>query len=191
MKQIWQLISTKRNERIASLLKVKIKIPPLGLTTDNKRLQVDQTKGFTLIELLLVLAIMGILMATVITNYIGFDVEARMSVSKSNLETIRTRIMLFRAKTGHYPESLEELTKTYYLDAGVKKPYLKEMPFERISPKDGRNSFIDASSQDHQAPITNEGGWVYLRDMAEVKINYNKPLDSKWEGYEGQIPSEW
>ena len=145
-------------------------------------------RGFTLIELLLVIAIMAILAATIVPNFIGFDSEAKVAATKSNLDTLQSRIMLFRAKTGRYPDSLGELTTTYYMDVGVKKPYLKKLPYEMVSAKDKKNNYIDASSLD---PITNQGGWIYFFDIAEVKVNWNRPLDNKWGTYEGEIPSEW
>lgn len=146
-------------------------------------------RGFTLIELLLVISIIAILAATIIPNFIGFDTEARIIATKTNLDTLRTRITLFRAKEGKYPDSLQELLDTYYLDAGVKKPYLSKMPVEMISKKAGNGEFIDAVSSEET--ISHEGGWVYYTDMAEAHINLDEPLDKRWGEYDGQKPIDW
>jgi general secretion pathway protein G len=146
-------------------------------------------RGFTLIELLIVISIIAILAATIIPNFIGFDTEARLTAAKTNLDTLRTRIILFRAKEARYPNSLQELLDTYYFDAGVKKPYLNKIPLEMISKKSGNNEFIDMSST--EGAITHEGGWVYYTDTAEVRINLDEPLDRKWGEYEGQKPIDW
>lgn len=146
-------------------------------------------RGFTLIELLIVITIIAILAATIIPNFIGFDTEARLIATKTNLDTLRTRITLFRAKEGKYPESLQELLDTYYLDVGVKKPYLTKIPPEMVSKKSGNSEFIDIASSEE--PITREGGWVYYTDAAEVKVNLDEPLDRKWGEYEGQKPIDW
>lgn len=146
-------------------------------------------RGFTLIELLLVISIIAILAATIIPNFIGFDTEARITATKTNLDTLRTRIVLFRAKEGKYPDSLQELLDTYYLDAGVKKPYLSKMPVEMLSKKAGNGEFIDAVSSEET--ISHEGGWVYYTDMAEVHINMDEPLEKKWGEDEGQKPIDW
>ncbi|MDP2943153.1 MAG: prepilin-type N-terminal cleavage/methylation domain-containing protein, partial [Candidatus Omnitrophota bacterium] len=47
--------------------------------------------GFTLIEILIVITIIAILATTIIPNFIGFDVEARISATQTNLNSIRTR----------------------------------------------------------------------------------------------------
>lgn len=146
-------------------------------------------KAFTLIELLIVISIIAILAATIIPNFIGFDVEARVTATKSNLDTLRTRITLFRAKEGKYPDSLGDLLNFYYIDAGVKKPYLTKMPSELISTKSGNASFVDIEKSDQ--PLTNEGGWAYYLDTAEVVINLGEPLNSKWGDYAGQVPNSW
>lgn len=145
-------------------------------------------RGFTMIELLIVISIIAILAAAIIPNFIGFDTEARVSATKSNLDTLRTRITLYRAKEGVYPSALAELINRTYIDAGVQKPYLQKMPSELISNKQGSN---ETRAQRSDEPMTNEGGWVYRTDTAEVVINLDQPLDRAWGDYAGEKPSDW
>lgn len=147
-----------------------------------------KSKGFTLIEILVVVAIIAILALAIIPNYIGFDVDARVVTTKSNLNVLRNRISLYRAKEGRYPESLKDLLKKTYSDAGVQVPYLKQMPAELITEKSGNAEFKDQLSTQS---FSNDGGWLYLKDKADVAINYNQKLDKSWEDYEGENPSEW
>lgn len=146
------------------------------------------TAGFTLIEILIVITIIAILASTIIPNFVGFDAEARITATKSNLESMRTRINLFRAKEGRYPDSLGELTSVYYYDVGVKKPYLNKMPQELVSDPKGNNSFIDQTSEENANGM---GGWLYLKDTAEIKINFTGPLGKKWGNYSDEEPLEW
>ena len=150
---------------------------------------INSKKGFTLIELLIVISIIAILAATIIPNFIGFDTEARLTATKTNLDTLRTRITLFRAKEGRYPTSLQELLDITYFDVGVKKPYLNKIPVEMISNKSGNSKFIDILST--EVPIARVGGWVYYTDTAEVRVNVEEPLNKKWGEYEGQKPLDW
>ncbi|MFH1846799.1 MAG: type II secretion system protein [Candidatus Omnitrophota bacterium] len=148
----------------------------------------NNKKGFTLLELLIVISIIAVLAATVIPNFIGFDTEARLAATKTNLNTLRMRVSLFRTKEGRYPESLEELLTTTYNDLGVEKTYLDKMPPEFISDKKGNPALSDMTSDDE---LSDEGGWVYYTDKAKVVINWDLPLDDKWGDAEGEEPSKW
>lgn len=144
--------------------------------------------GFTMIELLIVMAIIAILAVAIVPNFIGFDKEAKVSATKSNLDVLRSRITLFRAKESKYPANLGELLITTYLDAGVTKAYLNKMPAEMLSSKSGNSGHITQYSTDQ---ISGRGGWVYFIDRAEVVINVAAPLDNSWGEYAGQIPKDW
>jgi hypothetical protein len=119
---------------------------------------------------------------------VGFDAEAKISATRTNLDSLRTRITLFRAKEGRYPDSLGDFLKSYYYDAGIKKAYLSKIPLEMISSKSGNNSYIDSTTD---RGFTNQGGWIYFKDAAEIKVNLDEPLPKKWGEFAGQKPSEW
>ena len=145
-------------------------------------------RGFTLIEILIVVTIIAILATTLLPNFIGFDVEARIAATQTNLNSLRTRITLFRAKEGNYPETLDELLTIQYDDMGVKRPYLDRLPPELISSKKGSNAITNITSGDQPS---NAGGWAYIKDKADVVVNVTDPLNSKWGSYAGQKPNEW
>ena len=145
-------------------------------------------KGFTLLELLIVISIIAILAATLIPNFIGFDTEARLASSKTNLNTMRTRLSLFRAKEGKYPKDFNELLTTTYNDLGIEKPYLDQIPVEFISTSSGDNQIDSQPSAD---PLPGDGGWVYLTDKAKVVIDWDQEFEHKWGKAEGQKPSDW
>lgn len=147
-----------------------------------------KNKGFTLLELMIVISIIAILAATLIPNIVGFDAEAKLASTKTNLNTLRTRLSLFRAKEGRYPANFMELTEVTYNDAGIDKPYMEEIPVEFISSSTGENQVDSISSAD---PLPGDGGWVYLVDKAKLIVDWDKELEEKWGKSAGQTPSKW
>lgn len=144
--------------------------------------------AFTLLELLIVISIIAILAATMIPNFIGFDSEARLAATQTNLNTLRTRISLFRTKEGRYPKVLEELLEVVYNDMGIERPYLDSIPLEFISDKSGSAEIENIESQD---ALPGDGGWVYIMNKAKVVVDWDIELDSKWGSAEGEVVSEW
>ncbi len=63
-------------------------------------------KGFTLIELMIVVAIIGILAAIAIPNFMNYQCKAKQSEAKSNLGTIRTNQEAYRAEYDTYKDAL-------------------------------------------------------------------------------------
>ena len=62
--------------------------------------QLKSQKGFTLIELMIVVAIIGILAAIAIPNFLTYQLKSRQSEAKVNLGAIKTSEIAFQAERG-------------------------------------------------------------------------------------------
>ena len=58
------------------------------------------SKGFTLIELMIVVAIIGILAAIAIPNFLQYQLKSKQSEAKVNLGAIKTSMIAFNAERG-------------------------------------------------------------------------------------------
>lgn len=74
-------------------------------------------KGFTLVEILIVVVILGILAAIVIPQFTNASEEARESSLKSNLQSLRSQIHLYkiRSLTNSYPATLAAMVPDFLL----------------------------------------------------------------------------
>ncbi|MDI3515025.1 MAG: ral secretion pathway protein [Rhodocyclaceae bacterium] len=81
-------------------------------------------RGFTLIELLVVMAIIATLLSIAAPRYFGQVDVAREKALAQSLEVMRDAIDKFRADTGKYPATLNEL---------VEKRYLRKLPVDPIT----------------------------------------------------------
>lgn len=98
----------------------------------------QSTKGFTLIELLVVLAIMATLVSIVGPKYFHSVDRAKEAALKANLHMVRDAIDKFKADTGHYPQSLQDL---------VDGRYLRSWPIDPVLDADKRWILIAPPSQ--------------------------------------------
>jgi general secretion pathway protein G len=69
----------------------------------------DKNKGFSLMEILLVVAILGILSAIAIPNYMRVKYKAQVASTIAELNTIVKAIYIYQSNQGSFPDALDEL----------------------------------------------------------------------------------
>ncbi|MCL4354332.1 prepilin-type N-terminal cleavage/methylation domain-containing protein [Patescibacteria group bacterium] len=88
--------------------------------------------AFTLIELLIVIAIIGVLAALLMANFIGVRQRSRDSQRKSDMRQIQSALELYRADESSYPAALpacgDPLT-----GATTSNVYIQKLPCDPVS----------------------------------------------------------
>ena len=79
------------------------------LSKTISRMQRGKDKGFTLIELMIVVAILGILAAIAIPNFMRFQAKSKQSEAKTNLGGIGTTAEAFRSEQDTYVATWAQL----------------------------------------------------------------------------------
>ncbi|MGD9158762.1 MAG: type II secretion system major pseudopilin GspG [Desulfobacteraceae bacterium] len=88
------------------------------MTLQNKNTE----KGFSLIEIMVVIIIMGILASVVTVNVIGRLDDAKRTQAKTQIESFKTALKLYRLDNGNYPSNEQGL------QALVTKPEVGKLP---------------------------------------------------------------
>lgn len=120
-------------------------------------------RAFTLIELLVVLGIVALLLTLAVPRFFPSIDSSRETILAENLRNTRTVIDQFRADTGRYPDSLEQL---------VEKKYLRELPMDPVT--ESRETWIV------EPPLEEEQGQVgNIRSGAPGNDRKGKPY-AEW-----------
>lgn len=139
------------------------------------------SRGFTLVEILIVVIILGILAAIVIPQFTQASTEARISNLKTNLQTVRSQLLLY--KTQHlesYPGATFATQMTQYTDISgdvatspdathTFGPYLQSIPINPISNLNTLRIVTGATTV-FAAPTT-DGGWWFNSTTGEFRAD--------------------
>ncbi len=120
--------------------------------------------GFTLIEILVVVVILGILAAVVIPQFTNASDDANDAVVRTQLNTIRQQIVLFRAKAGKDPK----LGKSAQWDDLIINDYLHNEPINPLN----QSSRIEEEPGDGVGWVWRDSDWGDDDDDDEVKQVY-------------------
>jgi general secretion pathway protein G len=105
----------------------------------------SRARGFTLLELMIVLSIMMILMAVAVPVYNQSIIQARESVLRANLNTLRNVISQFTLDKQKAPQSLDDI---------VQAGYLRQIPVD---------------------PMTRQTNWEVVQEDVMLAVDQNDP----------------
>ena len=122
-----------------------------------------RARGFTLIELLVVLGIVALLLTLAVPRFFPSVDKTRETILADNLRNTRQVIDQYRADTGRFPDSLEQL---------VEKNYLREIPYDPIT--ESRETWVLVPPEEGE-----QGGVYNLRSGAPGNDRSGRPY-SEW-----------
>jgi len=105
----------------------------------NPMSKLTRLRAFTLIELLVVLGIVALLLTLAVPRFFPSIDATRETILEENLRNTRAIIDQYKADTGRYPDSLEQL---------VEKKYLRELPMDPIT--ESRETWIVEPPQEEE-----------------------------------------
>ena len=133
-----------------------------------------KNRGFTLVEILIVVIILGILAAIVIPQFTSASEDARKSNMKSQLQTLRSQIELYKLQHRDTPPALTGNDWSAMLvctnDAGAKKTTaptnvpdgtFKFGPYMQAAPVNPLNGFSNVEDGDNTAAAGADCGFVF------------------------------
>ena len=85
-------------------------------------LSTARKRGFTLIELLVAIAIIGVILAVALPNYVSVVEGAKLERIKSDMEMIKKAVRKYVMRLGVYPKDLKYL-KGSFLSRIPKTPF--------------------------------------------------------------------
>src|SRR5579872_4376789 len=92
----------------------------------------NNASGFTLLEMMIVISIIIILMAVAIPNYNRAVIQARESVLRSNLSSLRSVISQYTLDKQKAPQSLDDLVTAGYMRQIPVDPMTRQSNWEVV-----------------------------------------------------------
>ncbi|MBC5800204.1 MAG: prepilin-type N-terminal cleavage/methylation domain-containing protein [Candidatus Eremiobacteraeota bacterium] len=115
-------------------------------------------RGFTLVELMVVVAIIALLAAIIIPNYVHSRASAAVAQSEANLKQIATALELYRTDNQQYPPANGLVTPALFAPPGGGtstgvNPYLTATPYNALGHQQYTYTFV-AGAGNSQATET-------------------------------------
>jgi len=143
----------------------------------------DSASGFTLIELLIVVAVISILAAIAVPNFLEAQARAKVARVRSDMRTLHTAIEIYRVDFGEYPGMI--YTSWSMTDDPENPdwapPRSLSTPIAYVSDAYVPDTF-PCETEDAVGPLESRGKHVRYANLLQAKDDPAWPFDeSQWE----------
>ncbi|MEW6235867.1 MAG: prepilin-type N-terminal cleavage/methylation domain-containing protein [Candidatus Omnitrophota bacterium] len=143
-----------------------------------------RNQGFTLIELLIVVAIIGILAAIAVPNFLNAQMRAKIARVEGDLRAMKTAIEMYRADESGYPPSctLEIMGDVQFRAGEIFKPvaYANVPAVDPFNSQEGSRTSTFASKEYFYINRDKSCGWpITLLDWT-IKNSSGAPLHAEY-----------
>ncbi len=123
----------------------------------QRSLALESQRGFTLVELMVVVAIIALLAAIIIPNYVHSRATAAVAQSEANLKQIATALEIYRGDNEQYPQTSGPVTPALFATGGTgggtgggnqTNPYLTTTPYNALGHQEYNYTLVPGSGPD-------------------------------------------
>lgn len=132
--------------------------------------------GFTLVELMVVVAIIALLAAVVIPNFVHARAQAAVSQTEANMKQIATALELYYADNQGYPTTDATVTPTLF--GGPKNPYLTATPSNALARKPYSYAYVQPQDGSPPSYTLSDPGAYDPTTLSSLQKNANGSSDA-------------